>query len=85
MTAVITSSVAENAVCWCEGRNTRNPREKKLRRTGADFSLAGWSEFGTQGRFYTRTVRAPGEGAWNGTIRQANFGNRPPDLPAKLS
>jgi hypothetical protein len=30
MTAVINNSVAENFVCWCEGRNKRKARAFRL-------------------------------------------------------
>lgn len=36
-TAAISKSVAENAVCWCEGRSARDARLKKLV-GGADIS-----------------------------------------------
>src|ERR1700690_4677319 len=55
MTAVISSNVAEKALCWCEGRKRRIRRAKP--RTGR---ISGESaEFAIKGRFYTQTFRSP--------------------------
>src|SRR6185369_13897356 len=50
MTAVMSSRVAENAVCWCEGRKRRTTRAKP-RTWGAS---EGSGEFAIKGRFYTQ-------------------------------
>src|SRR6185295_1748180 len=55
MTAVISSSVAEKALCWCEGRKRRRIRAKP--RTGRASGES--AEFAIKGRFYTQTFRSP--------------------------
>src|ERR1700690_3223096 len=68
MTAVISSSVAEKALCWCEGRSRRNRRANP--RAG---SASGESaEFAIKGRFYTQTLASPDTP--DGSLRLKLFG-----------
>src|ERR1700730_6833911 len=55
MTAVMSSSVAEKALCWCEGRNKRSRRAKPRHGCASGES----AEFAIKGRFYTQTFGSP--------------------------
>src|SRR5579862_2265403 len=53
ITAPIRSSVAENSVCWCEGRRVRSRRLPKLREAPLAPGAAG---DGIRVRFYTAAI-----------------------------
>src|ERR1019366_6995512 len=56
MTAEIIRSVAEKAVCWCDGRRIRGRRAQKLGPDGLALWAAGG---GIRLRFYTLKPRLP--------------------------
>src|ERR1035438_2773383 len=56
MTAEINRSVAEKAVCWCDGRRIRSSRAQKLGPDGLALWAAGG---GIRLRFYTLKPRLP--------------------------
>jgi len=58
MTAVMSSKVAENALCWWEGRSQRSRRANPA--TGRDSAeSAEFAIFTIKGRFYTQSFRCP--------------------------
>src|ERR1019366_7652936 len=62
MTAEIIRSVAEKAVCWCDGRRIRSSRAQKLGPAGLALWAAGG---GIRLRFYTLKPRLPAARRWN--------------------
>jgi len=53
ITAIIVNNAAENAVCWCDGRNSLRKRPAVLK----VFSLEASAEFAIKWRFYTQGLR----------------------------
>src|SRR5271165_6195332 len=62
MIATISSSVAENSVCWCDGRRMRSTRAPKLRECSKGPGAAG---DGMKVRFYTVEGRGLVRSYWN--------------------
>src|SRR6202035_75600 len=75
MTADINRSVAEKALCWCEGRRNRSRRAKPW----AGRTSGESAEFAIKGRFYTQTLRCPDtrDGSWRCCHPERNYHPEP--------